>query len=252
MLQLATTYKSINLMPRIVFYGHASFATTSTDCTIPTDTSLTIYCSPGSLLNQEVSNALANGELLTAKDISVSKATWYLIKNGLNPTDKSTHESFDTYPLILRAGDNVPDYVLSYADIPAMNPPLNQVPTQVVQVREQTSLSQLLNQFKGQDLHWGACGFAKDFEDIRAVGYGYAFSLKSDSALKNNYQSPKPSEEEKKIQRLKRFSSFFTVPDEQDYTLNRPRKKTRYTTGKQFSPSEHSEPNPAPKHPGCL
>ncbi|WP_165483133.1 putative adhesin [Legionella genomosp. 1] len=244
MLQLVTTYEFVNLMTRIVFYGHASFATTSTDCTIPTDTSLTIYCSPGSLLNQDVSNALANGELLTAEDISVSKATWYFIKNGLKPTDKPGHNSFDTYPLILKAGDNVPDYVLSYADIPAMNPPLNQVPTQVVQVRKKTSLSQLLNQYKGQDLHWGACGFAQNFEDIRAVGYGYAFSLKPDSALKNNYQPPKPSEEEKKIQRLKRFSSFFTVPDEPDYQANRSNKKTRYTTGKNFSPSES-------KQPGC-
>ncbi|MCW8450918.1 putative adhesin [Legionella quinlivanii] len=225
-------------MPRIVFYGHASFDATSTDCTIPTDTSLTIYCSPGSLLNQEVSNALANGELLTAKDISVSKATWYLIKNGLNPTDKPHHESFDTYPLILRAGDNVPDYVLSYADIPAMNPPLSQVPTQVVQVRKKTSLSQLLNQYKGQDLHWGACGFAQDSKDIRAVGYGYAFSLKPDSALKNIYMKPQPSEEEKRNQRLKRFGSFFRVSDEQEHLLNHPRKKACYTSGKNFSPSE--------------
>lgn len=190
-------------MFRTIFYGHAAYSMEIEKCSIPKNTSFTVYAPDGALLDKSVSDALANGENLLLLDIQTKQDPYWFFNRSLKiPECKPLNMQ---YPKTYYEGDQVPNFCLHEAELPVFNfPPIQPgKETEVVVAIEPVYLSELFEQYKGKEIHWAGCSFTRD--DISAIGYGYASTLKSDR-LKKLYLPPPLTEEVKRNLRAERFS----------------------------------------------
>lgn len=95
---------------RTVLYGHAAYYASEGKCTIPADTTLTLYAPSGALLDKAVADALANGEHITNKDLEAVKDVLFFIGRRLDVPADGNPELLNAYPLVLNAGDEVPNF----------------------------------------------------------------------------------------------------------------------------------------------
>lgn len=193
-------------MSKIVLYGHGMYHTKDGTCVVPENTSITFYSPPGTLIDQTVCNALANQEKVTSDDLEFVREVAFFFNSKTDIPRTAPSTLLDTWPKTYHAGEKVPSYFLFPAEVSSNLPksPLNYQTGETQTVHEITRLTDLFEQFKGHDLHWAACTFAKD-ADKNAVGYGYACKLNKTSQLANLYSKPTLSDEEKKAMRAKRF-----------------------------------------------
>lgn len=234
---------------RTVLYGHAAYYASEGKCTIPADTTLTLYAPSGALLDKAVADALANGEHITNKDLEAVKDVLFFIGRRLDVPADGNPELLNAYPLVLNAGDEVPNFFLIHAPIPESKTTLFHTISQTVNVVETTDLSDLLERYKGHDLHWGACSFAKE-PNAESIGYGYGYKFKKESPLNKHYAEPPLSEEVKKKKRAERFgtvvvsssSSTFSSHEVQSDQAQPARYRSYYTNRRgDNSQRRHSE-----------
>ncbi len=197
-------------MPRIVLYGHAAYSIEDDKCRVPKNTTLTIYAPNGALLDKSVSDALANGEDITAEKIqSTTDPLWFFNRADFLDQPKPKKDMTElfniVYPKTYTEGEKVPNFYLrpiesSKCDFSPIYPAKQ---TEVIGVNEDVFLSDIFEDFPERELHWAGCSFTRD--DKSALGYGYVTKLK-DERLKQLYLPPeKPAEVKRKL-RAERFS----------------------------------------------
>lgn len=189
---------------RTVLYGHAAYSKEIEECSVPKNTTFTVYAPNGALLDKSVSDALANGENLMQEDIQFKKDPLWFFNRSLDvPEPKSLCTQ---YPITYSEGEKVPDFCMRKAERPTFNfsPMKPAKKTKVVFVTESIFLSELFEQHKGKEIHWAGCSFTRD--DLSAAGYGYAATLKNDR-LKKLYLPTPVSDEVKRNQRAERFGT---------------------------------------------
>jgi hypothetical protein len=197
-------------MTRLVIYGHASYYEKDEECVVPQGTTITFYAPPGALMDQTICSALVHGDTVEGKDVQLINDIIFFHNQGINIPKVTPLSELGGYPKTFAEGERIPNFYLKPADLPmSYGPPLRPTETTVHSLppsQGRVFLSDLLQQFKGQNIHWAACSFVKD-PSPRSIAYGYACKFAANSPLRSRYEKPALSEEEKKKKRSERFKS---------------------------------------------